>query len=68
LSTVDRLLSVEPDTAATLKVVPGFDVLKEQGFACVPVEGKDGRKLLVVSRTPRGLLEGANYVCNYLIH
>jgi hypothetical protein len=67
LVTLDTLKNVAPDLIALHKELAHVDDLDEQGFVCVPLTIKNAKQLLVVSKTPRGLYNGAVYLRDFCI-
>lgn len=67
LATLDSLREIDPSVEAATEAVKRVAFLDEQGFACVPLKRSAGRQVLVVSRTPRGVFNGATYLRDFLL-
>jgi hypothetical protein len=66
-TTLDALKKIGPALASSHKELVQAAVLDEQGFVCVPVTNKGVKQLFVVSRTPRGVYNGAVYLRDFCI-
>ncbi len=67
LTTLERLRKVAPEIETSTNAVMRVASLDEDGFACVPVESGGVLRIFVVSRTPRGVFNGAVYLRDFLI-
>ena len=67
LTTLDGLRSVAPEIEQSTTALMRLAFMDEQGFVCVPVESKGVTQMFVVSRTSRGVFNGAVYLRDFLI-
>ena len=67
LATLDNLRRVLPDLAQSNPVARQAAFLDDHGFVCAPAESEGFTGMLVVSRTARGVFNGAVYVRDFLM-
>jgi hypothetical protein len=59
LTTLERLRMAAPEIEKSSEVARRLAFTGDQGFACVPVDNQGAWKMFVLSRTPRGVFNGA---------
>jgi hypothetical protein len=67
LATLERLRKVSPEVENENAAVMRTAFMDDQGFACVPVVKQGVARIYVVSRTPRGVYNGAVYLRDFCI-
>lgn len=67
LSTIEQLRQVAPQAITKQALLDRVDFLDKQGFICLPVHDQETRFLLVVSKSLRGVYNGAVYISEFCI-
>ena len=67
LSTLEALKTTAPGLLSSHQELAQASLIDEQGFVCVPITTKSVKQLLIVSRTARGVFNGAVYLRDFCI-
>lgn len=67
LTTLERLRKISPAVAAQSPAILQTAFMDDHGYTCTPVGDPSSRSLYIVSRTARGVFNGAIYARDFLI-
>lgn len=67
LATLRDVQKLAPDTVSAHSEFDRIAEIDEQGFALVPVMSTESQQLFIVSQTPRGVYNGAQYLRDFCI-